>query len=250
MVAGEAKSAKAQAAARQSDSVSGVGLRTERRLVVAIPDIHFPFENKRTLRAVVDLVAEVQPDAVVQLGDLLDLYSSSRYPRSHNIMTPRDEKREGRARAVAFWDAIRQAAPGAECWQLLGNHDLRSFKRTLERLPELEDEVWSSLRTLMTFDGVRLWEDSRMPLQIDDVAYEHGALKHGQHLGENGMNTVCAHSHVGGTVHRGGAWELNAGFLGDPDAQCFDYVRSRLVAQKTTQGVGVVDSYGPRFIPL
>lgn len=250
MVAREAKPATAQAATHQPDAVSGVGLRMERRLVIAIPDIHFPFENQRSIRAVVDFVGEVQPDVVVQLGDLLDLYSSSRYPRSHNLMTPREEKREGRARAVAFWDAIRQAAPGAECWQLLGNHDLRSFKRTLERLPELEDEVWSSLRALMTFEGVRLHEDAREPLRIDDVAYEHGALKPGQHLSENGMNTVCAHSHVGGTVHRGRSWELNAGFLGDPDAPCFDYVRSRLVAQRTTQGVGAVDGYGPRFVPL
>jgi hypothetical protein len=217
---------------------------------VAIGDVHFPWENAATLERIYEIVAEVQPDAVVQMGDLFDLYSASKYPRSHNLMTARDEKLQGRAKAVAFWDRVRSAAPRAERYQLLGNHDLRGFKRSLERLPELEDEVWAALVELMTFDGVTLCEDHREPLRLDDVVYEHGALKHGQHHSENGSNTVCAHSHVGGVVHGSRTWELNAGWCGDSQAPVFDYVRSKLVARKTTQGVGLVDLWGARFVPI
>lgn len=249
MVAGEAKPKEAsreEFLVPRSDGLAGVGRRT----VVAIGDVHFPFASRLTLSRVYEIVMEAQPDAVVQLGDLTDSYSASKYPRSHNIMTPREERAKAREMAVAFWDSVHRAAPSAACYQLLGNHCLRRFKRTLESLPEMEDEVWSALVEDHTFPGVTLCDDPRQPLIIDDVAYEHGALKAGEHCSENGMHTVCAHSHVGGVVHRGRLWELNAGFCADVDAPVFDYVRTRLVAKRTTQGVGLVDGWGGRFIPL
>jgi len=222
----------------------------KRRTVIAIGDIHFPFEHEPTLAAILNTVKDAQPDVIIQMGDLYDLYSSSKYPRSHNIMTPREERLLGRAKAEAFWGQIRKISPKSTCYQLFGNHDLRVFKRTLESIPAAEDEIWESLVRHMCFDGVKLCKDFRQPLIIDGVAYEHGALKHGTHFLDNGMSTVVAHTHVGGTVHKGNIWELNVGWAGDNQAQVFDYVRSKLVAKKTTHGVGIVDHLGPRFVPL
>lgn len=220
-----------------------------KKLVVAIGDTHFPFTNLDTLERILKFIKEVKPDAVVQMGDLYDWYAASKYPRSQDVMKPGEEIERGRNLAEWMWRRVREAAPKAKCYQLMGNHDDRPLKRVRELTPALESLMLRSVLDLMTFPYVTTI-GTRDPLIIDGVNYEHGALKAGQHALDNRMPTVVGHSHVGGVIHNGKLWELNAGWCGDINAPCFSYVRTRLVAQKTTQGVGAVDGFGPRFIPF
>lgn len=220
-----------------------------KKLVVAIGDTHFPYNNPVTIRGILDFIKQTKPDVVVQMGDLYDMYSASKYPRSYNITTPEHEMSWGRLDAEKMWAGVRKAAPKAKCFQLMGNHDDRPLKRTLESTPELEHVVARYVSDLLAFPGVET-VGGREPLVIDGVNYEHGALKAGQHAIANNMPTVVGHSHVGGVIFNGRLWELNAGWCGDIYAKCFSYVRTRLVASRTTQGFGVVDAMGPRFIAL
>jgi hypothetical protein len=236
-----------------------VGLPPPRQLAipprastVILGDIHFPWHNLHALTLALRVVYELQPDNVVQIGDLYDLYSFSKYPRSLNLMTPEAELLAGRAAAEEMWKAVHKASPASKCWQLWGNHDSRVQRRTLEKLPVMETFVAMRMRDLMTFEGVTTTDSQNKELILDGIHYIHGHLsKVGDHVRETRVCTVAGDLHVGGSHYIGyeGSvhWELRVGWLGDWRAPVYSY-HGRKRAHKTTLGVGVVDAFGPRFI--
>ncbi len=221
--------------------------------IAILPDVHFPWENKKVLEAFYKFVEVNQPEHIVQIGDLYDAYSHAKFPRSHNQFTPREETDLSRGKAVAMWDAIKKAAPKATRYQILGNHDIRPLKRILEVYPEAEDWIKNEVHKLMTFDGVTTMFDPREELIIGDIAILHGYRSQlGQHRDFTLMNCVTGHSHVGGAVFRQiqgrVLWELNAGFAADPEGKGLTYTSQKL--SRWTPGFGWIDSYGPRFVPV
>lgn len=90
------------------------------------------------------------------MGDLLDMYSHSKFPKSQNVYTPKDEEEAGIKKARELWAAIRKASPNSKCVGLLGNHDIRPLKRTLESAPQLEHWIEKYFKDLMQFDGVEM----------------------------------------------------------------------------------------------
>lgn len=220
---------------------------------VAFGDLHFPFAHQRKLAAALASVRRLKPRMIVQVGDLYDLFSFSRFPRSHSVITPKAEIQRARAEAEQFWRSVRSAAPAARCYQLLGNHDERLVKRVMASLPEFEPFLADLHRQLWQFDGVTSHGAERDELIVDGVCFMHGFRPHGEHVKHNGLSTVVGHSHLGGVVYsRLGpktVWELNCGYLGDPNARALSYTPQRRIA-KWTHGVGVIDADGPRFVPL
>lgn len=218
---------------------------------IAIGDTHFPFTIWKTVERIITAVEQLNPVHVVQLGDLYDMYSFAKFPRSHNVYTPVQELENGRRLAEGFWDRVKKAAPKAKLWQVKGNHDARPFKRIIELCPEIEGNL--TLDKLWKFDGVETLKDDRDDLIIDKVVYMHGFRSHGAHVIHNGMSTVCGHLHRGGVVYvrRGkeSLWELNAGFCGNPHSTPLGYTPQRRLST-WTQGFGVIDEMGPRFVPL
>lgn len=219
--------------------------------VVILGDLHAPFHCRKTVAKAIQLIKRLKPKLVVQIGDLYDLYSFSKFPRSLNVLTPQQEIRQGRGATEQLWEDIRAAAGrGVECFQLLGNHDERLAKRITEALPEIEGMAGLGL---WSFPGVQTMESERDELIIDGVIYMHGYRRHGDHVKYNLASTVCGHSHLGGvTFHpvKGKTlFELNAGYLGDAKATAMSYTKQSKIS-KWTKGVGVIDQHGPRFIPL
>ncbi len=222
--------------------------------VLCVPDIHFPWHSERGLRLVLDLVAAAQPSLVIQLGDLYDLLSFSRYPRSHNLYTPAAELSLARQLAADFWYQVRKRSPASRCVQLRGNHDERAHKRVTESLPAIETLVSPALGELFSFDGVETVQDPRMEWEFEGVLYQHGYLGGtGRHLAHNLRPTVHGHTHKGNVTYRhteaGTIWELDAGFLGDVSAPVFTYTSQKKL-HGTTLGCGWIDQWGPRFIPF
>lgn len=218
---------------------------------VFLGDFHAPFHHVPATQFAIEVIRELKPARVVQGGDLYDMFSASKFPKSQNIFTPRDEKDQARKACEWLWSEVQKASPKAECYQLLGNHDIRPYKRILETCPELE--MFINLTPLFTFPGVTLIEDPRQELELDGVFIHHGYLtKLGQNRDFMNACTVNFHTHKGGAVYRaihGGhiIWELNGGFLGDPQSKGLAYTPQRHHHQ--TLGLGVVDRLGPRFIP-
>lgn len=217
--------------------------------ILVLGDIHFPYANERALKWAVSLVRELKPTRIVQIGDLYDQYSFSRFTR-RNLEMPEQELSRARDKAVLLWRTL--TGSGARCYQILGNHDLRIIKRAQERLPEAQKLVQKSVLELYRFKGVITVEDDRDELKIGNISFHHGYLSRlGDHMRLFGASTVVGHSHTGGVVfeQRNGEalWELNAGYLADETSEPLRYRPTK--TSKWTLGVGFIDTNGPRFIP-
>lgn len=218
---------------------------------VVFGDMHEPFGHQAAKRFAIEVVRELKPKRAVQVGDVRDMFSWQKYPRSHNVFTPDEELKLGTTAIAQFWKEVQEASPGIECFQMLGNHDMRPYARVLEHCPALESMI--DLRPLFRFDGVHLVEDPRQELHLDGVFFHHGyILRAGGNRDFMNVCTVSGHSHRAGAFFRNTwgdfqLWELNAGTLGDPKAKGLTYTPQRHTLQ--TLGVGWIDRFGPRFIP-
>jgi predicted phosphodiesterase len=234
----------------QHEPVKIESAKTKHRILV-IGDCHFPFVHKSTLEKIYEFVKKEQPTFIVQVGDLLDLYAQSKFPRSQNLYGPEEEEKLGVEMAREMWARLNELCPGATKYQLLGNHDIRPIKRVLESAPSLEHIIKAHYKNLIRFDGVTTIDDYRQELVIDNIIFHHGYRSQlGQHRDYTLTNFVCGHSHKGGVVFKRLRdeiiWELNAGFIGDADSKALAYTAQKIHDQ--TLGWGFIDEYGPRFI--
>lgn len=220
--------------------------------VLCLGDTHFPFAQRKALEWAYRLADKHKPTHVVQMGDLLDQFAFSRYPKVLKT-DPETELANGRAAAEKMWARFK----GLSCFQLMGNHDDRILKKALAAAPELASLVGQSLRALYTFPGVKTVLDGREELILRihgrEVAFQHGhRSRPGSHAAYNRLSTVVGHSHTGSVTYFPSApgiiWELNAGFLGDLSSPAFGYHAQKRF-HTTTLGVGLIDEEGPRFIP-
>ncbi len=226
----------------------------KRLRTLVLGDIHFPWPSQRALRRVYEAIRKLRPDVIVQIGDLYDFYSFSKFPTDPGVVKPDQEIARAYRQAKAMWTKIRDIAPQAKLYQVLGNHDERPNKRVSESLPEMRCLTKPSIEALFTFEGVTTVHDSAEELFIGDVVFQHGHRSSlGDHAKHNQASTVVGHSHRGGVVflrnRKGIYWELNAGWLGNEKAPVFKY-GSQNKLRNWTVGYGVIDELGPRFVPL
>lgn len=196
----------------------------------------------------------MKPDYVIQVGDLYDFFSWSRFPHSRDVMTPSEEITTGREQAEKMWKRINRASPSSKLYQLKGNHDERPIKRVYEKLPEIAELVKEKLGDLFQFENVKTHNEQAEELIIGTFVFMHGyRLKLGDHAKHNRQSTICGHTHRNGVFYfrQGGQtiWELNCGFVADPFSRAMSYSLQRKF-RNYTKGVGVIDGYGPRFISL
>lgn len=220
--------------------------------ILCIPDTHFPFINKEALEKVLEFSKEHKPDYIIQVGDLLDCYAASKFPRSQNIYTPKEEERLGIEMAEEMWRKLRADNPKAKCYQLMGNHDVRMLKRTLESLPIAEHWIEAYFKELFTFEGVETIFDTRQELEIDGILFTHGFLGSGSHKDYYLKNVIHGHDHKLYVQHRRihgeNIFEMSCGFLGDVEAKALSYTPSKLANFQL--GFGWVDQLGARTIHL
>ncbi len=212
--------------------------------IASISDIHWPFHSQKVLDAFVEFCREHQPDFIIINGDAWDMYSHSKYPKSVNIFTPRDEETQARKHNEDFWKRIKEVCPKSRCFQLLGNHDIRPMKRVIEEYPSAEDWVLDHFKKRFTFDGVET---------VYDIAIFHGyRSKLGDHRDYIHMKCMIGHQHVGGTVFRRikgiTLWESNSGVAGDIESKGLAYTPQKMTHQ--TPGFSYTDKWGPRFIAV
>jgi len=218
------------------------------KTVLILGDVHAPWVEMRVVDKFYDHL-EIQPDYVIQIGDLYDLYSQSKFARTHSLCTPTQELMEARTWALAFWKEVKRRAPKAKCYQLLGNHDERAKKRLYEKCPELEP--FFDFRSPYLFPGVTTMEAQRELLILDGIIYQHGHYtRAGQHAQFNMQSTVHGHTHRGSVFYfpykNKTFFNLDVGFCASIEAVPMKYTMSTI--HKMTHGYGLIDKYGPRFI--
>lgn len=225
---------------------------------IILGDMHLPWINKKTLGQFFDHLASEKFDYCIQIGDIFDYYSQSRFARSHDLMTPKEEVIQAKVMAIDFWARVHKIQKKIKCYQIKGNHDDRPEKRLYEKSPELAP--FFDFKSPYEFKNVTTQHSSRDELILgkkEKICFMHGfRTKLGDHAKWNQMPTVCGHTHRGGVVFstiRGDRgedriiYELNAGLCADTSAAPMRY--SAQAITHWTQGYGVIDDYGPRFIP-
>jgi predicted phosphodiesterase len=222
--------------------------------IAVISDIHWPFENKKVLEKFYEYVGDVKPQYVFINGDAWDMYSHSKFPRSHNIFTPRQEQAMSRKCNEDFWNKINRISGKSKKIQMLGNHSVRPMKRIMEVYPEAEDWIAEKLKEIFTYQGVETINDSRKEYVIrEDILVFHGyRSKLGDHRDYTLTNCINGHTHKGGVTFRQirgqVLWELNSGLAGNPEAKGLSYGPQKITVW--TPGFGIVNKHGPQFIHL
>lgn len=219
--------------------------------ILILGDTHFPWADQKALERAYEIAKDLKPEVIIQCGDLFDMLAWSKWPTSMLGLNPKQEIELAYEQASAMWRRLREIAPGARCTQLHGNHTIRPLRRVLEQAPALE--VFLAVDRFFQFEGVEFISDHREEVIIDGIAFIHGyATQLGRHRDFMQMSCVVGHSHRGGVAYRSvrgrTLFELNAGYLADPQSKALGYTNQRMT--DWTQGVGIIDHLGPRFVPF
>lgn len=222
-------------------------------IIIAVGDTHFPFTHPAKLEKALQYIASRKLTArsfIVQIGDLYDFFSQTRFAHTQCLYTPDQELKLGMQMSQSFWKKIHKMHPKVKKLQLLGNHDLRPFKRMIEKCPELQPFFQD--QDIFNFNNVETIHDSSQEVIIKDIVLQHGYTKHGAHMAANLMNTIHGHTHRGVVMFmnlRGKPiWELDCGYLGDPESTPLKYRERRW--NSWTHGIATVENNVPCFITL
>jgi len=222
--------------------------------IIVLGDIHAPYESKRAVALAKKVCKAVKPGLIISIGDLVDCYSISDYPRDPARISRLEREVEAAARVIKDFSAL------ADDFQLCsGNHEFRLERYLSVRAPELFGLV--TMRELLGLEKSQ-WHDYREVLKIGKCHFTHevgyGGLDAARRsLAAFGGNLVFGHTHrpeivydsnIRGETH----CSMNVGWLGDPNA--IDYASVPRV-RSWQHGVGLVeqDSTGRswlQFIPF
>ena len=109
-------------------------------IVIALPsDTHAPHADPGLEQCWLDWCAEVKPERIVHLGDLMNLSKPSRHRQ--NLAAVHNDTPDECVQAGFNWWRDTLAAAGDQCIgeQIPGNHDLRVQIACMERMPECYD---------------------------------------------------------------------------------------------------------------
>lgn len=134
------------------------------RTTLILPDIQYPYHDSLMLKKLIQVAKDIQPDAILQIGDCIDFPQVSQWSKGNSgeftetLQIHIDESRK------KLWIPLREAAPRADVTWLEGNHDLR--------VKDYVNKYAFPLGTLRALEIPRLFE-----LDDLDIAYKRGPLK-------------------------------------------------------------------------
>lgn len=131
---------------------------TER--IVVVSDVQMPFHDRKALRAVLQHIADTQPDKVVQIGDLIDLPQPSRWNKGTAGEFEGSVFRDAELVKREFLAPLREVYDGPVSIHE-GNHDLRARHYLAKYAPALAESGAFNMEVLLDFDefGVELLPD-------------------------------------------------------------------------------------------
>lgn len=156
--------------------------------VLAVGDIHAPFDHPNYLRFLKEVQDLYGTDETVFIGDLVDQHAISTFRKESEAASPRDEWRMALTKLHFYYTAFPEAK-----W-VEGNHDNRAIKRATEvHIPN----EW--IKSLPKIYEVPRWTLGNQ-FEIDGVKYVHGEGAGGISSWQNfaikmGQSVVFGHLH-------------------------------------------------------
>ncbi len=218
-----------------------------KQTVLAIPDLHCPFEHKDSLEFLKAVHAKFKCTTVINLGDEIDGYALSTYEHGPDTYSAGHELDEAIKHLQPFYKAFPNVAV------CTSNHTNRIVKKAFKA--GIPAKFLKTFAEILDAPPGWQWGDRFI---VDDVIYEHGEGYSGAAAvkliaKDNMKSTVFGHVHsYGGIQYISNPYEMffgmNCGCLVDGEAYAFAY--SKLMKSKPTLGCGVIDRGIPFFIPL
>lgn len=195
--------------------------------VLIFSDAHFwPGVRTTAFRALVQFIAQIKPDYIINAGDAFDGASVSRHPRINWTHSPSiiEELKACQERL----GEIEEAAGPAGLYWTLGNHDSRFESRLSANVPE-----YANVHGMQLKDHFPKWTPCWSVWVNNDVVIKH-RLRGGHGATRNntlnaGLTTVTGHLHSLKVTplddYRGTRWGVDTGTLADPKGPQFrDYL--------------------------
>ena len=231
--------------------VDDLNIVTKGNRMIFVPDLHAPWICKEALKKLIEYIEILKPSLVCQMGDAYDFFSFSRFTKTLNLYTPKQEVEVGKKQLLDFWDQVRKAAPKAELIQILGNHCERPLKTLFTKAPELE--IFFDIKPWFIFAGVQTIFDPRQIVMINkeiEVTHGHWAKPMDYALSRR-HNVVHGHTHRGGITYatlpdKRVIWEASGGHMSNNESVPMSYTPKE--NQNWQKGFIAVDDSGPRFV--
>ena len=171
----------------------------------------FPSHDPNAIRCAVEVAKAVQPDQIIQLGDLLDLAPwSIKWPRPPKTMSTTQPALQA---AHDFLADLREACPNSTIQVIEGNHEERIQRALVALLGEAVDltpigstNAAMSIPTLLSLDSLGVEYLPGYPhaqVWVGDTQVHHGKV-----VGAGGGTTASkilkatSHSQMYGHIHR------------------------------------------------
>lgn len=215
--------------------------------VLAIPDLHIPFQHQDAFAFLAAIKNKYKPQVVVNMGDLEDWHSISMHDHDPNGMSAGHELQ-----------ALREAIqPMFKLFPKMmictSNHGSLPFRRAFKF--GLPSELIKGYNDILGAPKAWQWADQ---WEVDGILYEHGDPFSGQNAAlkcaeQNMQSTVIGHVHsFAGIQYSANSKHLifgfNTGCLINKDAYAFEYAKK--IKRKPILGCGLIIDGIPTFIPM
>ena len=209
--------------------------------ILFVPDAHWPFVNKKHWNLMLRVGQWLNPDILVCLGDLVDCYSVSKYPKSPDRRIRLIDEIESGNEALDDLDDLR----AREKWFFKGNHETRVNDFIAEKAPELHGIVDIDRLLRLKERGYKIvpyMKHARIgKLNVTHGTKDCGETGHLKARQEFNGNYLGGHAHWLGIGYRGNAQGdsrvgMSCGWLGDVEK--IDYAH-RVEALRWQSGFGV-----------
>jgi predicted phosphodiesterase len=201
------------------------GMELEKGRIIVFSDAHFwPDQTTTAFKALLEMIKEYKPTAIVCNGDALDGASISRFPRADWEKIP--SVKEELEACQFYLGEIESIAKGAKLYWPLGNHDARLEMRIIENLPAFEGVRGTTLKEYFP-----AWLPCWSFWVNEDTCIKHrwkGGFNAGRANALNsGVNMITGHTHHLSCMpvndYNGVRWGVQTGTLAEPNGQQFAY---------------------------
>lgn len=187
-------------------------------VVIALSDVHFPYQDDAVIESALRLIKSVKPDRVVLNGDICDFFQLSRFNTEYESL---DTLQEEIDQGNRFRRAVRKAAPNAIIDETEGNHDSR-----IQTFVAQNAKAISTLRALQPtalflHDELEFnWHPGCGFLLREDFLVKHGTEMSSingstarAELNKNWISGISGHVHrseqARRNAHRSGIWGVS-----------------------------------------
>lgn len=221
---------------------------SKKELVLAVGDLHCPFEHPDAFEFLKAVKKKEQPTVIVNLGDEIDAHAfAPNYDSDPDGFSPGEELKE----AIKHLEPHYRLFPDTRV--CTSNHTARPYRKAFKF--GLPAALFKSYRDFLQAPKGWAWADKHI---VDGVIYEHGEGQSGAQgairaaLG-NMQSTTIGHIHAFAGVQysanpRHLVFGFNVGCLIDKGKYCFNY--GKHIKTKPIIGVGLVERGIPRFLPM